>query len=194
MLKELFVNLTILITFNYLFTHLFKERLVHKKDSISFQAVKGLACGLLGVILMVFGFTYQHSIIDLRNIPIMIAALYGGWVSTATALAMITAGRLLITMNNLHYIIIICIAAIPSLIVSRRKKVQLKHAFYLLIITNSLISFSFYFLIDLHSYELHLYFWIISIAGGMLSLYLLIMKQMHIFFLNNISFRRTLTF
>lgn len=192
MLKELFVNLTILITFNYLFTHLFKERLVHKKDSISFQAVKGLACGLLGVILMVFGFTYQHSIIDLRNIPIMIAALYGGWVSTATALAMITAGRLLITMNNLHYIIIICIAAIPSLIVSRRKKVQLKHAFYLLIITNSLISFSFYFLIDLHSYELHLYFWIISIAGGMLSLYLLIMKQMHIFFLNNISFRRTL--
>ncbi|MBU8570271.1 diguanylate cyclase DgcK [Bacillus subtilis] len=175
MLKELFVNLTILITFNYLFTHLFKERLVHKKDSISFQAVKGLACGLLGVILMVFGFTYQHSIIDLRNIPIMIAALYGGWVSTATALAMITAGRLLITMNTsaLYSVVIICIAAIPSLIVSRRKKVQLKHAFYLLIITNSLISFSFYFLIDLHSYELHLYFWIISIAGGMLSLYII---------------------
>ncbi|KIU11823.1 ggdef domain protein [Bacillus subtilis] len=49
---------------------------------------------------MVFGFTYQHSIIDLRNIPIMIAALYGGWVSTPTALAMITAGRLLITMNT----------------------------------------------------------------------------------------------
>lgn len=105
----------------------------------------------------------------------MIAALYGGWVSTATALAMITAGRLLITMNTsaLYSVIIICIAAIPSLIVSRRKKVQLKHAFYLLIITNSLISFSFYFLIDLHSYELHLYFWIISIAGGMLSLYII---------------------
>lgn len=79
---------------------------------------------MLGVILMVFGFTYQHSIIDLRNIPIMIAALYGGWVSTATALAMITAGRLLITMNTsaLYSVIIICIAAIPSLIVSRRKK------------------------------------------------------------------------
>ncbi|KIU11824.1 diguanylate cyclase or phosphodiesterase [Bacillus subtilis] len=38
MLKELFVNLTILITFNYLFTHLFKERLVHKKDSISLSS------------------------------------------------------------------------------------------------------------------------------------------------------------
>ncbi|NTU26988.1 diguanylate cyclase [Bacillus tequilensis] len=175
MLKELFVNLTILITFNYLFTHLFKERLVHKKDSIFFQAVKGLACGLLGVILIVFGFTYQHSIIDLRHIPIMIAALYGGWVSTAIALVMIAAGRILITMNTsaIYSVIIICFAAIPSLIVSKRKKVQLQHAFYLMIITNTLISISFYFFIDLHSYQLHLYFWIISITGGMLSLYII---------------------
>ncbi|WP_039073368.1 diguanylate cyclase [Bacillus sp. MSP13] len=175
MLKELFVNLTILITFNYLFTHLFKERLVHKKDSISFQAVKGLACGLLGVILMFFGLDYQHSIIDLRHIPIMIAALYGGWVSTATALVVIAAGRMLIALNTsaIFSMIIICIAAIPPLIVSRRKKVQLKHAFYLLMITNSMISFFFYFLIDLHSYELHLYFWVTSLAGGMLSLYII---------------------
>ncbi|MDR4215862.1 hypothetical protein FO492_23560, partial [Bacillus paralicheniformis] len=94
--------------------------------------VKGLACGLLGVILMAFGFTYQHSIIDLRNIPIMIAPRYGGWVSTATALIMLAAGRMLITMNTsaIHSVIIIGIAAIPSLIVSRRKKVELKHAFY----------------------------------------------------------------
>lgn len=40
LLKELFVNLTILITFNYLFTHLFKERLVHKKTAYPFKLLR----------------------------------------------------------------------------------------------------------------------------------------------------------
>lgn len=175
MLKELFVNLTILITFNYLFTHLFKERLIHKKDRLSFQLIKGTACGLLGVILMNFGLTYHHSIIDFRNIPIMIAALYGGWVSTATALMIIAAGRMLISLNEsaLYSMITICIAAVLSLIASRREKVQLKHVLLLLIISNGFISFFFYLFVDIYSLKLHFYFWLISIIGGMLSLYII---------------------
>ncbi|ADP31388.1 GGDEF domain-containing protein [Bacillus atrophaeus] len=175
MLKELFVNLTILITFNYLFTFLFKETLIHKEDRLPFQILKGACCGLLGVFLIIFGFTYHHSIIDLRNIPIMIAALYGGWVSTATAFAIIMAGRILISTNAsaLYSLVTIIIVSVITLLASKRKKPDVLRAFYVLLLVNVVSSVMTYFVLHIHSAALHMYYWLLSSLGGMLSFYLI---------------------
>lgn len=96
-------------------------------------------------------------------------------MSTAAALMIIAAGRMLISLNEsaLYSMITICIAAVLSLIASRREKVQLKHVLLLLIISNGFISFFFYVFVDIYSLKLHFYFWLISIIGGMLSLYII---------------------
>lgn len=142
MLKELFLNLTILITFNYLFTVLFKESLSHKEDRPVFQLLKGTVCGLLGVFLIAFGFSYSDSIIDLRNIPIIIAALYGGWVSTAAAFIIIVAGRILINFNAsaIYSIAAVGMIAILSVAVFRGKKPNHKNAFVMLLFSNVIIT------------------------------------------------------
>nr|WGD97609.1 hypothetical protein P5627_19030 [Bacillus safensis] len=54
MLKDLFINLTILVTFHYLFMLVFKENFLKKEDTLLRQICKGMLSGLLGVLLMFF--------------------------------------------------------------------------------------------------------------------------------------------
>ncbi|AOC90365.1 Diguanylate cyclase [Bacillus amyloliquefaciens] len=176
MLKELFLNLTILITFNYLFTLLFKESLSHKEDRPMFQLLKGTACGLLGVFLIAFGFSYSDSIIDLRNIPIIIAALYGGWVSTAAAFMIIVAGRILINFNAsaIFSIAAVGMIAILSVAVLRGKKPDRKKAFVMLLFSNIIFTLTMLLLMPEQQPAMALvYYWLISTVGGMLSLYII---------------------
>ncbi|WP_047476622.1 GGDEF domain-containing protein [Bacillus siamensis] len=175
MLKELFLNLTILITFNYLFTLLFKESLSYKEDRPMFQLLKGAACGLLGVFLIAFGFSYSDSIIDLRNIPIIIAALYGGWVSTAVAFAIIVAGRILINFNAsaIFSIAAVGIIAILSVAVLRGKKPDRKKAFVMLLFSNVIFTLTLLLLVSEQPAGTLVYYWLISTLGGMLSLYII---------------------
>lgn len=175
MLKELFLNLTILITFNYLFTLLFKESLSYKEDRPMFQLLKGTVCGLLGVFLIAFGFSYSDSIIDLRNIPIIIAALYGGWVSTAAAFAIIVAGRILINFNAsaIFSIAAVGVIAILSAAVLRGKKPDHKMAFVMLLFSNVIFTLTLLFLMPEQPAGALVYYWLISILGGMLSLYII---------------------
>ncbi|MED5047348.1 diguanylate cyclase [Bacillus siamensis] len=175
MLKELFLNLTILITFNYLFTLLFKESLSYKEDRPMFQLLKGAACGLLGVFLIAFGFSYSDSIIDLRNIPIIIAALYGGWVSTAVAFAIIVAGRILINFNAsaIFSIAAVGIIAILSVAVLRGKKPDRRRAFVMLLFSNVIFTLTLLFLVPEQPAGTLVYYWLISTLGGMLSLYII---------------------
>lgn len=175
MLKELFLNLTILITFNYLFTLLFKESLSYKEDRPMFQLLKGAACGLLGVFLIAFGFSYSDSIIDLRNIPIIIAALYGGWVSTAVAFAIIVAGRILINFNAsaIFSIAAVGIIAILSVAVLRGKKPDRKKAFVMLLFSNVIFTLTLLLLVPEQPAGTLVYYWLISTLGGMLSLYII---------------------
>ncbi|GKU27670.1 diguanylate cyclase [Clostridium folliculivorans] len=82
MIKELIINLSILISAISLGTQLRNGHDHLKPNQYTHQLIFGFVTGFLSIALMYFGFTiYDGSVIDFRNIAIMISAIYGGGVS-----------------------------------------------------------------------------------------------------------------
>lgn len=81
-IRELIINLSILISAISLGTQLRKGHDHLKPNPYTQKLSFGFATGLLAIVLMYYGFMiYGGSIIDFRNIAIMISAIYGGGVS-----------------------------------------------------------------------------------------------------------------
>lgn len=95
MISELFLNSCILITFLSI-SHIFiKKKDIKLKLSMPLKVLMGAIAGLLGILLMNYSFRVDNATIaDLRSIPIMIAAIYGGFFSSVLASVIIAAYRI----------------------------------------------------------------------------------------------------
>ncbi|WAH39133.1 diguanylate cyclase [Alicyclobacillus dauci] len=94
-LRDFFINFCILCTGIFLLYLLFRK-IRHRvnSSSVSFKLATGLAQGLFGVLLMQFGIQFSKTVlIDLRSIPIMIAAQVGGPIPSIVAAVVITVFR-----------------------------------------------------------------------------------------------------
>jgi diguanylate cyclase len=124
-LKDFFINFSILCTGIFLI-HQYLYKL--KKMSIS-QAKKKMLVGVLqggyGVLLMQFGIHLEGGVlIDLRTIPMMIAAYLGGWVSTLVATIIIIICRLAlypISYSALVNVVVLTVSAIAFSFISHSK-------------------------------------------------------------------------
>ena len=86
MLRDLFINGTILISFIFINSQIFKKNSLNLSVSYKVKFLYGLAQGILGIILMLFTLHITpKTIIDLRHIPILLAALYGGGFASIIA-------------------------------------------------------------------------------------------------------------
>jgi len=107
-LEDFFINFCILCTGIFLIHHYFLRDKVPSKNSIRYRIRGGIFYGLFGVVLMNFGIQLNDGVlIDLRSIPMMIAAYVGGWVPTFTATVIIIVFRLslyLISFSSLNNI------------------------------------------------------------------------------------------
>lgn len=81
MLRDLFVNACILVTFISISHQLFKDKNLSHKSSIVLKIITGFISGLLGIILMLYSLRIDNNtIVDFRNIPIILTAIYGGLI------------------------------------------------------------------------------------------------------------------
>lgn len=86
MLRDLFINGTILISFIFINSQLFKRNFLNLSVSYKDKFLYGLSQGILGIILMLFTVHITpKAIMDLRHIPILLAALYGGGFASIIA-------------------------------------------------------------------------------------------------------------
>jgi len=101
MLKSLFVNATMLISFIYLVSQLLREEELNINNKIKIKISLGLLTGLSGCALIFYGINLSNNtIIDFRVISVMIASLYGGFVSAFISVFIIIIFRLAILGIN----------------------------------------------------------------------------------------------
>lgn len=80
--KEIFFNATILISFITLSNHLFRDKIATPSSPMPIKVITGVAAGLLGCLLMVFSVQVTpDGYLDLRNLPIIMMALYATFPS-----------------------------------------------------------------------------------------------------------------
>lgn len=96
MLKDLFINMTILITFISLITQLLKNYNLEENTSFLTKLFFGFLSGALGIVLMLFTMLVdENTIIDFRNIPIIMSAVFGGTLTVYITGMMIALFRLM---------------------------------------------------------------------------------------------------
>lgn len=96
MLNDIFINSAILIAVLSVGTQVFREKPLTVRKSIPSKILIGVLIGLLGCMLMINGFYIKPKVmLDFRNIPIMFAATYSGFIASVSASIIIGVFRLL---------------------------------------------------------------------------------------------------
>lgn len=147
MILEFFLNACILITFISI-SHLFlKDKDITNNPSITLKIIIGLSSGVLGIILMLYSVhVTSNIIIDFRYIPILLTAIFCGFLPTIIASIAIGAFRVLYfgvsEPSIIAFIVALIIGIGFSIICSRKSSRKSKWVF-------SIIYFFFIFSIAL---------------------------------------------
>ena len=200
MLKDLFINGTILISFIFIFSQTFKKNLLNLSVSYKYKFFFGLSQGLLGIILMLFTIQITPKVfMDFRHIPILLAAFYGGGFASIVAGVTIAIFRIsyfgvstpaIIASINMFNVAIAC-AIISNLNLKKFKK------WILMNFTGSLIITSTFILIIKDSILLRnilICFWSASSILGTLSYYISNYMNTSIKLLNRLEQESTIDF
>ncbi|MBU3137666.1 diguanylate cyclase [Clostridium gasigenes] len=95
MLKSLFVNSTILISFLYLGNQILKKEKVNLNSKLQEKILLGSLLGITGCVLMFYSIHLsENSIMDFRTITMIISSIYGGFISTIITAFIIVVFRL----------------------------------------------------------------------------------------------------
>lgn len=86
MLRGLFVNATILVSFLFIVGQCFKEYELHHNSSYRIKFLAGIIAGVLGSSLVFFSVQITSALIlDFRQLALVIVSIYGGLFSTLIA-------------------------------------------------------------------------------------------------------------
>lgn len=200
MLRDLFINSTILISFIFISSQIFKRNFLDLSISYKNKFFFGLTQGILGIILMLFTIHITPKVMmDFRHIAILLAALYGGGFAAIIAGTTIAIFRLiyfgfstpaLIASINMFNVAIAC-ALLSKLNLKQLKKWNYMNFISCLIITSTFL------LIVKDSVTLHYtlgYFWLASSTIGILAYYISSYMNTSIKLLNRLEQESTIDF
>ena len=95
-IKELFINIAILITIVFIGSQSFMKTGINKQSSYKIKIGLGILGSVLGIVLMTYTIIIppQKVFIDMRNIALIITSLYGGPISTFIVASMLSLFRI----------------------------------------------------------------------------------------------------
>ncbi len=199
-LRDLFINGTILISFIFINSQIFKRIFLTLSVSYKYKFLYGLTQGILGIILMLFTIHITPKVImDFRHVPILLAALYGGGFTSIIAGTTIAIFRMIyfgVSTPAIIASINMLIIAISCSIISRLNLNELKKWTYMNFISYLLIAFV-YLLIIQDSIVLRntlVYFWLASLIIGILAYYIANYMNTSIKLLNRLEHESTIDF
>ncbi len=127
-LRDLFINMTILISFISIASQMLRNKHFYDKPAIKTRIAMGLITGTLGCVLMFFSVRItDNTILDFRNMAIILSATMGGTITAFLTGSIIAIFRLLYFGVNHSSIIAIFVAVSITLSCSLICKCQLKH-------------------------------------------------------------------
>ncbi|MCR6784614.1 MULTISPECIES: GGDEF domain-containing protein [Bacillus cereus group] len=101
MLRDLFVNTTIILSFIFIGGQLLRDKPLKEGFSFGQKCVVGIFTGILGVLLMHFGVHIEDIMLDLRYLAVILAIIVGGPVASSITVTMILITRLIFTEYSL---------------------------------------------------------------------------------------------
>ncbi|HHK5545653.1 GGDEF domain-containing protein [Bacillus thuringiensis] len=101
MLRDLFVNTTIIISFIFVGGQLLRDKPLKEGFSFLQKCVIGIFTGILGVLLMHFGVHIEDILLDLRYLAVILAIIVGGPVASSITVTIILITRLIFTEYSL---------------------------------------------------------------------------------------------
>ncbi|GLI10149.1 hypothetical protein YDYSG_61820 [Paenibacillus tyrfis] len=180
MFKDFITNASLLVTSFFIIGQLFKDYRLRPSSSWKMRAAAGVCFGLQGILLMIYSVRLNESVIvDLRHIPIVVAAMQGGPVSAIVSALIIVAGRIGLfgpSYSSIIPSILILLIGITCGWLAGRKGLSL--GLFLLLNTVSMIYVSAAVFLNLGLSDLQhrvasvlTYHWVISTTVGLLSVY-----------------------
>ncbi|HDR8171824.1 GGDEF domain-containing protein [Bacillus cereus] len=95
MLRDLFVNTTIILSFIFIGGQLLRDKPLKEGFSFWRKCVIGVFTGILGILLMYFGVHIGNILLDLRYLAVILAVIIGGPIASTITVGMILVTRLL---------------------------------------------------------------------------------------------------
>ncbi|MBM7661567.1 diguanylate cyclase [Bacillus mesophilus] len=177
MFSDLVVNIAILISFTFIWLQLFQTKRLTIHSPLYIKIFDGIIAGILGIILMHYSIQVSDTtILDLRHLPVMIVAFFGGFVPTVISAALISMGRFVISFNysSIISLIMMFVLAFGASYLSHKVRLSdWKKWSVLLLYSQFVYSLALYIVVaDYHSVLDVAVFHIISTGiGGMLLFY-----------------------
>ncbi|WP_226536779.1 GGDEF domain-containing protein [Fictibacillus halophilus] len=169
-IKDLFANLAILISLLFLYTQVSNRSPLTPRSSFQIKLLAGISGGFLGNVLMHYSINIGTTIVDLRLIPIILLAYFGGLVPSIISMLLIIGGRFLIGINISSYastVLVITVTLFSVWIARTHLSKQMKRMI-MLTFSNISASFLFLYLIKDINFLLKLIpiYWIVSYFSG----------------------------
>ncbi|MEJ9234432.1 diguanylate cyclase [Bacillus cereus] len=124
MLRDLFVNTTIILSFIFIGGQLLRDKPLKEGFSFGQKCVVGIFTGILGIVLMYFSVRVGTILLDLRYLAVILAVIIGGPIASTITIGMILVTRLLFMdyslASQVAFYTIIAIG-IGSIFISRMK-------------------------------------------------------------------------
>ncbi|OEH92758.1 diguanylate cyclase [Bacillus solimangrovi] len=177
MLRDLVINLSIMISFVFLAEQIFKNKI--SISNINGKLLLGFISGILGVLLMEFSVQISNeTIIDLRNFSVFISSLFGGGISAFIAALIISLCRVIffgVTASSISAVAILFSLAIFCTFLTKVKRITFYEKLLLMNIINIfMMSVALLLLVDdfERAIKAAVYYSIISIIGGYIITYI----------------------
>ncbi|AZN42379.1 response regulator [Paenibacillus albus] len=115
MIKDFALSLFLLTFFLFFLTRFFYWFRTDTELNLRKKLILGAVCGLLGILLLYNGVSYNGFMFDVRSVALLLAVSFGGLTSSLTALVIITIPRVLMDVAALPRVlmvgILICLAS-----------------------------------------------------------------------------------
>ena len=200
MLRDLFINGTILISFIFISSQIFKRSFLNLSVSYKDKFFFGLTQGILGIILMLFTIHITPKVMmDLRHIPILLAALYGGGFASIIAgvtIALFRVGYFGVSTPAIIASINMFNVAVACALISKLNLNAFKKFMYMNLASSLIITSSFLLIIKDSATLSHtlFHFWIASSIIGILAYYISNYMNTSIKLLNKLEQESTIDF
>ncbi|MFC0416860.1 diguanylate cyclase [Cytobacillus solani] len=177
MIKDLFTNLAILVSVLFFYSQVSNKYPLQTKSTLKIKILIGVLGGVLSNTLMQYSITVDNTMVDLRHIPTILLAYYGGAIPALISMIMTLVGRFLISASVSSYLAILISVSGTLFALFFSKQNYSKKVKILAIVTFNNLVFSIVFSYLVSSLIIVLkvlpIYWIVSYLSAYLSFYVL---------------------
>ncbi|MCA1053997.1 diguanylate cyclase [Rossellomorea aquimaris] len=151
-IEDFFINICILVSFLFVYTVITNQSPLSRESSVKTRVTAGFAHGILGNLLMFFSIELNENLlIDLRNIPIILSFVFGGWLPALISTILVVAGRFLFGVSTFSFHAVYIISSMYVIYLVLDRLIVKRLLKQLTMSVGSITVFGLYFALFIHN-------------------------------------------